>query len=330
MKRREFITLLGGAAAWPLAAHAQQPERMRRIGVLMGFDENDPEAKGWLSGFMQGLAELGWSDGRNMRMDVRWTAGNPDRMRAFAKDLVDLKCDVILSQTTPVTAALQLETQTIPIIFVMVADPVGAGFVASVARPNGNLTGFMVWEPSMPGKWLELFTEIAPAVRRVAIMFNPDAAPYVTSYSLPSFEAAARSVKVEPIVASVHSDAEIETVIASLGREQRSGLVVQGDPFTETRRALIILLAARNNVPAVYPNSGWARDGGLLSFGVTMADEFRRAAPYVDRVLRGAKPPDLPVQLPVKFEMVLNAKSAKALGLALPPSIQLRADEVIE
>ena len=210
MKRREFITLLGGAAAWPLAAHAQQPERMRRIGVLMGFDENDPEAKGWLSGFMQGLAELGWSDGRNMRMDVRWTAGNPDRMRAFAKDLVDLQCDVILSQTTPVTAALQLETQTIPIIFVMVADPVGAGFVASVARPNGNLTGFMVWEPSMPGTWLELLTEIAPTVRRVAIMFNPDAAPYVTSYSMPSFEAAARSVKVEPIVASVHSDAEIE------------------------------------------------------------------------------------------------------------------------
>jgi putative ABC transport system substrate-binding protein len=331
MKRRTFISLLGGAAAaWPLAARAQQPERMRRIGVLMGFDENDPEAKGWLSGFMQGLAELGWSEGRNVRMDVRWAAGNPDRMRTFAKELVDLQCDVILSQTTPVTAALHRETQTIPIIFVMVADPVGAGFVASVARPGANLTGFMVWEPSMPGKWLELLTEIAPTVRRVAIMFNPNTAPYVTSYSLPSFEAAARSFKVEPIVAPVHSDAEIETVIASLGRESRSGLVLQGDPFTEVRRSLIILLAARNNVPTVYPNSGWARDGGLLSFGVTMADEFRRAAPYVDRVLRGAKPPDLPVQLPVKFEMVLNAKSAKALGLALPPSIQLRADEVIE
>jgi len=331
VKRRDFITLLGGAAAaWPVAARAQQSDRVRRVGVLMGFDENDPEAKSWLSGFMQGLTELGWSDGRNMRMDLRWAAGNPDRMRTFAKELVDLQCDVILSQTTPVTAALHRETQTIPIIFVMVADPVGSGFVASVARPSGNLTGFMIWEPSMPGKWLELLTEIAPAVRRVAIMFNPDTAPYVTSYSLPSFEAAARSFQVEPIVAPVHSDAEIETVIASLGREPRSGLVLQGDPFTEVRRALIILLAARNNVPAIYPNSGWARDGGLLSFGVRMGDEFRRAAPYVDRVLRGAKPPDLPVQLPVKFEMALNAKSAKALGLALPPSIQLRADEVIE
>jgi ABC-type uncharacterized transport system substrate-binding protein len=330
VRRRTFITLLGGATAWPLAARAQQLQRMRRVGVLMGFDENDPEARGWLSGFMQGLAELGWTDGRDVRMEVRWGAGNLDRMRTFAKELVDLQCDVILSQTTPATAALHRQTQTIPIVFVMVADPVGEGFVATVPRPGGNLTGFMLWESSIPGKWLELLTEIAPTVRRVALMFNPDAAPYVTRYSLPSFEAAARSSKVEPIAAPVHSDAEIDKLIASLAGEPRSGLVLQGDPFTEGRRGLIISLAARNNVPAIYPNSGWIRDGGLLSFGVTMGDEFRRAAPYVDRVLRGAKPPDLPVQLPVKFEMLFNAKTAKALGLSTPSAILLRADEVIE
>src|SRR5262249_29998065 len=206
IERRKFLATLGGAAAaWPLVARAQQSERMRRIGVLMGFDENDPGAKGWLSGFVRGLAELGWTDGRNVRMDVRWAAGNPDNMRTFAKELVDLQSDVILSQTTPVTAALHRETRTIPIIFVMVADPVGAGFAASVPHPGGNLTGFMLWEPSVAGKWLELLTDIAPGVRRVSIMFNPDTAPFIRSY-LPSLEAAARSFKVEPIVAPVHSD----------------------------------------------------------------------------------------------------------------------------
>ena len=304
MRRREFITLIGGAAAaWPLAARAQQGERVRRVGVLMGFDENDPGAKGWLSGFMRGLAELGWTDGRNVRMDVRWAAGNPDRMRTFAKELVDLQSDVILSQTTPVTAALHRETRTIPIIFVMVADPVGAGFAASVPRPGGNLTGFMLWEPSVAGKWLELLNDIAPGVRRVSIMFNPDTAPFIRSY-LPSFEAAARSFKAEPIVAPVHSDTGIETAITSLGQEPRGGLVVPGDVFTEVHRARIISLAARNDVPAVYVNSGWARDGGLLSYGPTIVDEFHRAALYVDRSLRGARPTELPVQLPVKFEMV--------------------------
>ena len=330
MRRREFITLLGGAAAWPLAALAQEGERRWRVGVLMGFDENNPEVKGWLSGFMRGLAELGWTDGRNVRMDVRWAAGNPDRMRTFAKELVDLQSDVILSQTTPVTAALHRETRTIPIIFVMVADPVGAGFAASVPRPGGNLTGFMVWEPSVAGKWLELLTDVAPGVRRVSIMFNPDTAPYIRSY-LPSFEAAARSFKVEPIVAPAHTDTEIETVITSLGQEPRGGLVVPGDAFTEFHRALIILLAARNRVPAVYPNVGWARDGGLVSYGTKMAEEFQRAAPYVDRILRGAKPAELPVQLPTKFELAVNLKTAKALGLTIPESfLNLRADEVIE
>jgi putative tryptophan/tyrosine transport system substrate-binding protein len=328
--RREFITLLGGAAAWPVAARAQQPERMRRIGVLMGFDDNDPHAKGWLSIFSRELAELGWTNGRNVRTEVRWTASNPDRMRTLAKELVDLQSDVILSQTTPATAALLRETRTIPIIFVMVGDPVGQGFVASLPRPAGNLTGFMTWEHSIAGKWLELLTEIAPGVSRATIMFNPDASPGRGSYMLSPLEAAARSLKVDLISAPVRSDAEIETVIASVGREPRSGLVVLGDAFTEVHRRLVTSLAVRNNVPAVYPNSGWARDGGLLSYGPDFADSFRRSASYVDRILRGARPDDLPVQLPVKFEMVLNAKTAKTLSLAVQPSILLRADEVIE
>jgi len=330
LRRRDFFTLLGGAAAvWPLSARAQRGERLRHIGVLMGFDENDPEAKGWLSGFMQGLAELGWTDGRSVRMDVRWAAANVDRIRTLAKELVDLQPDVILANTTPVTAALHREMQTIPIVFVLVFDPVGSGFVASLPRPGGNITGFMFVEPSMAGKWLELLTEIAPALKRATVIFNPDTAPYVR-YLLPSFEAAARSSKVELILASVHSDTEIETVISSLGREPGGGLVVLGEPFTEVHRALIISLAARNNVPAVYINSGWARDGGLLSYGPTIADEFHRAAPYVDRILRGAKPVELPVQLPTKFETAVNLKTARALGLTVPPALVARADEVIE
>jgi putative tryptophan/tyrosine transport system substrate-binding protein len=329
MRRREFIAGLG-AAAWPLVAQAQQPDHLRRVGVLMGFDENDAEAKARVSAFTQALADLGWTDGRNLRMDLRWTGGDINRIRAVAQELVDLRPDVILSPTTPVTAAFQRETRAIPIIFVMVSDPVGEGFVASVPRPVGNITGFKLWEPTMSGKWLELLTEIAPSVRRVAIMFNPEAAPYVTPYLLPSFEAAARSFKVEPTVAPVHSVAEIETLITSLGREPGGGLVPNADPFTEVNRALIASLAALNKVPAVYPNSGWVRAGGLLSFGANMADEFHRAAAYVDRILRGANPADLPVQSPVKFEMALNAKTAKALGLTVPQSILLRADEVIE
>jgi putative tryptophan/tyrosine transport system substrate-binding protein len=328
--RRKFLATLGGvAAAWPLAARAQLTDRVRRVGVLMGFGENDPEAKAFLSAFTKGLAELGWS-GRNVRIDVRWAAGDLDRMQKFAKELVDLESEVILTQLTPVTAAVRRETRAIPIIFVMVVDPVREGFVASVPRPGGNLTGFMLWETSIPGKWLELLNEIAPGIKRAAIMFNPDTYPGRGSYALPPFEAAARSFKVEPIVAPVRSDGEIEMAIVKLGREPGSGLVLPGDAFTEGRRALIISLAGRNNLPALYPNAGWARDGGLLSFGTNMADEFRRAASYVDRILRGAKPADLPVQLPVKFEMVLNAKTAKALALTVPPSILLRADEVIE
>jgi putative ABC transport system substrate-binding protein len=330
MRRREFIAGLGSAAAWPLVAPAQQGERVRRIGVLMPTAESDPEAKARLSGFTQGLAELGWTDSRNMRIDVRWTAGNVDLMRMFAKELVDLRPEIIFAATTPVTAALQRETQTIPIVFVSVSDPVGAGFVARLPRPGGNLTGFISEEASVAGKWLELLTEIAPTVKRAAIMFNPGTAPGGGSYYLPAFEAAARSLKVAPIAAPVHSDADIEMVITSLGRESGGGLVVSTDAFMIVHRAPVILLAARNNVPAVYQTSVFARDGGLLSYGPDRGDIFRRSASYVDRILRGAKPADLPVQLPVKFEMAVNLKTAKALGLTVPQSILLRADEVIE
>jgi putative ABC transport system substrate-binding protein len=303
---------------------------MRRVGVLMSLGENDPEAKAWLSGFTQGLAELGWANGRNVRMDVRWAAGNVDWARMFAKELVDLQAEIILAQGTPVTAALQRETRTIPIVFANVADPVGSGFVASLPRPDRNITGFINIEEAMGGKWLELLTEIAPGIKRVAIMFNPDTAPGGGSYYLPSFEAAARSFKVAPIPAPVHSDAEIEAVIGSLGREPGGGLVAMPDGFALVHRASIILQAARNNVPAIYAQSVFVRDGGLLSYGPDVVDVFRRSASYVDRILRGAKPADLPVQLPTKFEMALNARTAKVLGLTVPPSILLRAEEVIE
>jgi putative tryptophan/tyrosine transport system substrate-binding protein len=331
MKRREFITLLGGAAATvPLAARAQQDDRVRRIAVLMGYGENDADGKAQLSGFSQGLADLGWADGRNLRMDIRWTAGNLDQARLFAKELIGLQPDVILAHTTPGTAALQRETRTIPIVFVTVSDPVGSGFVASLARSGGNITGFINLEPSMGGKWLELLLEIAPGLKRVTAIFNPGTAPYIESYYLPAFQAAARSFNVTSIIAPIHNDAEIQSVIASLGREPRNGLLLPPDSFTFVHRAPIISLAAQNQVPAVYAVRGFVRDGGLLSYGADEADLLRRAAPYVDRILKGEKPTELAVQVPTKFEMAANAKTAKALGLDVPPSFYWRADEVIE
>jgi ABC-type uncharacterized transport system substrate-binding protein len=333
IRRREFVLLGGSAvAAWPVAARAQQPNQVRRIGLLMLGDENDPVrgTKGWLSRFTRRLAELGWTDGRNLRMDVRWDGDNVDRTRTYAKELADLQPDVILAPATPQTAAFQQQTRTIPIVFVMVSDPIGSGFVASLARPGGNITGFMLQEAGMAGKWLELLTEIAPAVRRAAFMFNPDTAPFVRSFYLPLFEAAARSLKLVPIAAPVHSDAEIETVIGSLGGEPGGGLVIAPDAFTTGHRSVIISLATRNNVPAVSSDAAILRDGGLLSYGPDLGDMFRRAAPYVDRILRGARPEELPVQLPIKFVMAINLKTAKALGLDVPPLLQQRADEVIE
>jgi putative ABC transport system substrate-binding protein len=328
IKRREFITVLGGAAAWPLAARAQQGNRVRRIGVLMPYDENDPLAKGRLSAFTQALAGLGWTDGRNLRIDLRWFGDDINRIRAIAQELVGLQPNIILTWGTPATAAVQRETRTIPIVFTSVPDPVASGIVAKLNQPGGNTTGFAISEASLGGKWLELLSEIAPALKRAAIMFNPDIAN--ASIFMPSFETAARSLKIVPIRAPVHSDGEIETAIISLRREPGGGLVVISDVFTGAHRASIISAAARNNVPAVYPVSDFPRDGGLLSYGPDSVDLFRRAASYVDRILRGEKAGDLPVQFPTKFEMVVNRKTAMALGVAVPPSIMLRADEVIE
>jgi putative ABC transport system substrate-binding protein len=328
MQRRDFITLLGGAAAaWPLVARAQQAERVRRIGVLMEGDETGKIDD--VSAFTQGLADLGWTDGRNVRMDLRSAGDDINRMRALAQELVGLQPDIIVTGTTPTTAAVQRETRTIPIVMAGVSDPVATGLVAQLDRPGGNVTGFGYLEASLSGKWLELLLEIAPGLKRAAIMFNPDTSP-ITSTFLPLFETAARSLKVEPITAPVRSDAEIETAIIALGREPGAGLVVMPEAFMGSHRASIISAAARNNVPAVYGVSYLAREGGLLSYGVDTVDLFRRAATYVDRILRSAKPGDLPVQFPTKFEMVVNLKTAKALGITVPPSLLARADEVIE
>jgi putative tryptophan/tyrosine transport system substrate-binding protein len=331
MRRREFITFLGGVAvSWPLAARAQQADRARRVGVLMGYAEADPEAKVLLAEFTQALSEFGWIEGRNLRTEVRWAPANADLMRTFAKELVSLQPDVILTNSTPVTAALKRETSTIPIVFAVVGDPVGSGFVASLPRPGGNITGFSSLEGSMASKWLEFLTAIAPNVKRAVMMFNPDTAPYMKSYLLPSFETAARSLKVASTAAPVHNDTEIEAAIAALAREPGSGLLGMPDNFIEIHRALIISLAARNNIPAVYQTPVIARDGGLLSYGADFQDIFHRAARYVDQILRGAKPSELPVQLPTKYLMVINLRTAKALGLTVPPTLLATADEVIE
>jgi putative ABC transport system substrate-binding protein len=297
MNKRKFITLLGGAAAWPLAARAQQRDRVRRIGYLASLDENDPLAKARLSAFTQALAGLGWTDGRNVRMDLRWYGGDFNRIRALVQELVSLQPDIIVTDGTPATVALQQETRTIPIVFATVADPVAQRIVPRLNQPGGNITGFASLEPSLAGKWLELLSEIAPGLKRAAIMFNPDTAP--VSAFMPSFETAARSLKVVPIIAPVHSDLEIETAIIALGREPGRGLVVMpSGGFTIAHRSPIISAAARNTVPAVYYLSTFARDGGLLSYGPDFVDISRRAATYVDRILRGEKPGDLPAQFP--------------------------------
>jgi len=331
MRRREFIAGLGSAAAWPMVARAQPTDRVRRVGVLMGFGDNDPEAKLWIARFTQGLSDLGWIVGRNLQMEARWAADSSnDQMQIFAKELVNFQPDVILSSSTVATDALHRETRTIPVVFVIVSDPIGSGLVASLPRPGGNLTGFMFQEPTMVAKMLQLLTEIAPGVKRAAFMFNPDTAPYTESYYLPPFEDAARALKVAPIIAPVHNDAEIERLVASLGREPGSGLIGAPDSFIQIRRAPLIAAVARHSIPAIYSYTVHVRDGGLCSYGTDYSDEFRRAAPYVDRILRGAKPADLPVQTPVKFVMMLNVKTAKALGLKIPPALLARADEVIE
>jgi putative tryptophan/tyrosine transport system substrate-binding protein len=330
MRRRQFITLLGGAATWPVAARAQQPDRVRRVGMLIGYTERDPETQARLLAFRQGLDHLGWTEGRSVLIDYRFAPASPDQAQHFAKELVALRPDVLVGNSTPATAALLKETRTIPIVFVGVSDPVGSGFVASIARPGGNTTGFTNFEPSLTGKWLEMLKEIAPAIVRVAVIFNPKTAPDGGSFFLSPFERIARSLAIEPIPAPVNDAEAIQNTFAKMGSEPGGSVIVMPDAFTTVHRQLIILLAARHGLPAIYPYRYEAIDGGLLSYGVDTVDLLRRAAPYVDRILKGENPAELPVQAPTKFELVINLRTAKVLGLTVPSNLLATADEVIE
>ena len=331
MKRREFITLLGaGAAAWPLAARAQQGERVRRVGLLSNFAESDPEAQSMVDALHQTLQELGWVEGRNLRIDRRWAAGNPTRLQAFAKALVALQPDVVVGHVTPAVIALRKETSTIPIVFIQVSDPIGAGFIANLAHPGGSITGFTTYEPSMVGKWVEMLKEMAPRVSRLAFLFNPQTAPFVTRYYQGPLESSARSLGIQPSANPVHNASEIESVISALAREPGVGLIVMPDSFNIVHRERIIALAAQHKLPAISSYQFMVAEGGLMSYGFDLVDHFRRAAGYLDRILKGEKPADLPVQAPTKFALVINLKTAKALGLDVPPTLLARADEVIE
>jgi len=331
VQRREFITLLGGAAAaWPLAAWAQRQEQVRRIGVLMGRGENDPGVQTWLAAFLRNLGQAGWVPGRNLQIEYRWTNADVARTRQFASELVTLKPDVILADATPVTAALKQETSTIPIVFVVVSDPVGAGFVESLGRPGGNITGFINLEDTMGGKLLDLLKEIAPNVTRAAIMFNPDTAPGAGKYFSQSFETASRRLGVTPSAAPVRNAAEIERTIADLAAGSGGGLVTESDSFLQVHLRQVITLAETYKLPTVHMLSTGAREGGLLSYAPDIVDMFGRAAAYVARILKGESPADLPVQVPTKFVLVINRRAAKAFGLAVPPTLLATADEVIE
>jgi putative ABC transport system substrate-binding protein len=330
MRRREFVALLGGAAAtsWPLVVRAQQPDGMRRIGVLLGLTEDDPEAKARLGAFRQGLEKRGWSEARNVRIDYRFSPASA-QAQVLAKELVALQPDVILSQSTPVTAALQRETRTIPIVFAAVADPVGSGLIASLPRPGGNITGVMQYEASVTGKWLAMLKEIVPSLVRAAFVANPKTAPFY-NYYLQAAEAAAPSLGIEPVPALVENPTDIERVIESFASVPNGGLVFIPDVTTVVHRNLIIAVAARHRLPAVYYSREYVAVGGLMSYGNDLVDLFRQAAAYVDRILRGDKPADLPVQAATKFETSVNLKTAKALGLTVPPGLLVAADEVIE
>jgi len=332
MQRREFITLLGGvAAAWPLAAHAQQSGPMRRIGVLFGGADSDPQIIEAMVAFKATLGELGWIEGRNLRIDFRFAAADVERMRVFAKELIALQPDVLVGHTTGVIGALKRETSAIPIVFVIVSDPVGSGYVESLARPGGNITGFINIEASLSGKWIEILKEIQPKVTRAALMFNPSTATYIKFYQEP-FEAAARASGIEPIAVPVQNAADIERAFDQFGNRPDAGLVLPPDVFTTVRTNLDLItsLAARTHLPTIYPYRYMVTAGGLISYGIDTIDLYRRAPVYIDRILKGAKPADLPVQLPTKFEMAVNLKTAKALGIEIPATLLGRADEVVE
>jgi putative tryptophan/tyrosine transport system substrate-binding protein len=327
MRRREFITWLGGAlTSWPISAKAQPATRVRTVGVLMGLAD-DAEARGRSMAFEQGLERESWFLGQDLRIEYRYAEGDSVRMQALAKELVELKPDCIVGHSTPVVTALKHATRIIPIVFVSVSDPVGSGFVASMARPGGNMTGFTIFPATITGKYLSMLKEMMPQLARVAILYNAD---YARSFFLSPLVGAAREFKVQPITAQVRNPAEIESAIAKLGSEPRSGLIVMPENFTSVHRQLIISLAAQFRIPTIYPYRYFADEGGLLSYGVDITDLFRRAAEYVSRILRGAKSTDLPVQAPTKFELVINLRAANALGLVMPRTLLASANQVIE
>ena len=329
MRRREFIKLISGAAAvWPLVAQAQQPDRIRLIGALMGFAESDPTAQSMVTAFRSALSKLGWTEGSNVRIELRWGGYDRDRIERLAKELVDLRPDVILGQTTPVAAALARQTQAISIVFLTVSDPIGSGITASLAHPGGNVTGFTVDDIALGSKWIELLKEIAPRTERVAILFNPVGPPLQSA--MPSIQAAASSLHVQESTATVYSKDEIENVVAARAGDPAGGLIVMPSTFNTTNRELIIAMAARYRVPAIYFSGYFAQSGGLISYGPDYPAQARQAAGYVDLILKGTKPADLPVQAPIKFELVINLKTAKALGLQVPDKLLALADEVIE
>jgi len=328
MKRRQFMTLLGGAAAWPLAARAEPAERVRRIGVLMSLAPGDPEARQRIAALEKGLRELGWVEGRNLRTEYRW-ADNPNALRTHATELAAMAPELIVASSTPVMAALVEQTRTVPTVFAQVTDPVGQGLVANLGRPGGHVTGFTTFEFTIGTKWLETLREIAPRVARVAVVFNPETAPFADLFWRP-IEAAGRSFGIAPTSAGVRSTGELERLAETFAREPDGALMVLPDASTTNHRALLVALAARHRLPAVYPFRAFATSGGLLSYGADVADVFRRVAGYVDRILKGTSPGDLPVQAPDKYELVINLKTATALGLDVPPTLLARADEVIE
>jgi putative ABC transport system substrate-binding protein len=334
VRRREVVTLLGGMAgvmaAWPLAARGQEGSRIRRIAALFPFAEGDPDGQRALEAFRRGLQELGWTENLNIHIDVRWGGGNVERTRAYADELVALSPDVIFAYFNAQLAPLSRATRTIPIVFVGASDPVGAGYVASLARPGGNITGFTLYEPSLAGKWLDILKEIAPAVARVGLMVNPDTAILHGTFYAKTFASACAKLSVEPITMKVHSPADIEAAVQSLGKQPKGGLIVAPDTFSETYGELIVSLAAQYGVPTVYAIPRFAAKGGLASYGADVSDTERRAASYVARILRGDNPAELPVQAPVKFSLLINTKAAKALGLDIPPMLLAQADQVIE
>jgi putative ABC transport system substrate-binding protein len=330
VRRREFITLVGGAAAgWPLTARAQQPERLRRIGVLIPLRKDDPDGQQRVALFRQGLKELGWTEGRNIHIDYGWVGGDAAQAKTKAAELVSQKPEVIVANGTLLLAAVRNETSTIPIVFVVVADPIGQGFVPSFAHPGGNITGFTSFEFETSAKWLELIKEVAPELQRVAFIFNPEAGPYAEKF-VQSIEPLSHSLGVSLMVTPTCDAREIDRALVAVSGEPKGGLIVSPDAFTNANRGLIISLAARYHLPAIYALRYLAADGGLLSYGPEFYETWRRAPSYVDKILKGASPADLPIQQPTKFELVINLKTAKALGLTIPPQLLDRADELIE